>query len=251
MFEYLPGILFPLVVLASVVFLLFRLRLFSGDYISGKIPLLLGGILLVLAAAWQAVTQLSGYNEWFLEVVYLYLDLTQYALFLLGLILVVAGISLYADFWQTRKEEIVVREQKLSILDDLQHDAREPYQLMELLNISIKEIVAHLPECAGAVFLLNRSRRQFILASAVGLTKQETAALEYYPLERNIVSQAIDLDDPLIAGGFDFVDRAGAATRSRFNSCLVLPMISGTDKIGGIILFTEQEKFFGNAEHGM
>ena len=248
MLEYLPGILFPLVVLASVVFLLFRLRLFSGDEISGKIPLLLGGILLVLAAAWQAVTQLSGYNEWFLEAVYLYLDLAQYALFLLGLILIVAGISLYADFWQTRREEMEVREQKLSILDDLQHDAREPYQLMELLNISIKEIAAHLPECAGAVFLLNRSRRQFILASAVGLTKQETAALEYYPLERNIVSQAVDLGDPLIAGGFDFVDRAGAATRSRFNSCLVLPMISGTDKIGGIILFTEQEKFFGNAE---
>ena len=248
MLEYLPGILFPLVVLASVVFLLFRLRLFSGDEISGKIPLLLGGILLVLAAAWQAVTQFSGYNQWFLEAVYLYLDLAQYTLFLLGLILVVAGISLYADFWQTRKEEIEVREQKLSILDDLQHDAREPYQLLELLNISIKEIVAHLPECAGAVFLLNRSRRQFILASAVGITKQETAALEYYPLERNIVSQAVDLGDSLIAGGFDFVDRTGTATRSRFNSCLVLPMISGTDKIGGIILFTEQERFFGHAE---
>jgi CheY-like chemotaxis protein len=248
MFEYLPGILFPLVVLASVVFLLFRLRLFSGDEISGKIPLLFGGIILVMAATWQAVTQLSGYNEWFLKSVYFYLDLAQFTLFLLGLILVVAGISLYADFWQTRKEEIEVREQKVSILDDLQHDAREPYQLLELLNISIKEIVAHLPECAGAVFLLNRSRRQFVLASAVGLTKQETATLEYYPLERNIVSQAIDLGDPLIAGGFDFIDRSGAVTRSRFNSCLVLPMISGTDKIGGIILFTEQERFFGNAE---
>jgi CheY-like chemotaxis protein len=248
MFEYLPDILFPLVVLASVIFLLFRLRLFSGDEISGKMPLLLGGILLVLVAAWQAVTQLSGYNEWFLDAVYLYLNLAQYALFLFGLILVVAGISLYADFWQTRKEEIEIREQKLSILDDLQHEAREPYQLLELLTISIKEIIAHLPECAGAVFLLNRSRRQFILASQVGLTKQETATLEYYPLERNIVSQAVDLGDPLITGGFDFVDRTGATTRSRFNSCLVLPMISGTDKIGGIILFTEQERFFGNAE---
>ncbi len=248
MFEYLPGILFPLVVLASVVFLLARLQLFSRDQTFGKLPLLVGGILLVVAAAWHAVTQLSGYNEWFLESAYLYLDLAQYALFLLGLILVVAGISLYADFWQTRKEEIVVREQKLSILDDLQHDAREPYQLLELLDISIKEIVAHLPECAGAVFLLNRSRRQFILASSVGLTKQETAALEYYPLERNIVSQSVDLGDPLIAGEFDFVDRAGTTTRSRFNSCLVLPMISGTEKIGGIILFTEQERFFGNME---
>ncbi len=248
MLELVLGYLLPVVVLISVVFMLFRLRLFSSKEVWGKIPLLLGGVLLVLVAAWQTIKGASSYSDWFIAAAYPYLDLVQFALFLLGLVLTVVGISLYADSWHTRKEEIENREQKLSILDDLQRDARDPYQLLELLNISIKEIVAHLPECAGAVFLLNRSRRQFVLGSSVGLTKQETASLEYYPLERNIVSQAVDLGDPLVAGGFEFVDRTGTTTKSRFNSCLVLPLISGTEKIGGIILFTEQMQFFGNAE---
>jgi len=248
MLQLLFGIMFPLVVLAAFIFLVFRLRLFSRDEVSGKFPFLFGGILLVLTSGWQTVKGFTGYSEWFLEAVYGYLDLAQYTLFLLGVIQIVVGISMYVSSWQMRKEEIDNREQKLSILDDLQRDAREPYQLMELLNISIKEIVAHLPECAGAVFLLNRSRRQFVLASAVGLTKQETSSLEYYPLERNIVSQSVDLGDPLIAGGFDFVDRSGDVIESRFNSCLVLPLISSMAKIGGIILFAEQAKFFGNTE---
>ena len=175
--------------------------------------------------------------------------MSQYLLYLGGLVLVVVAISLYADSWQTRKAELEIREQKLSVLDDLQHETRQPYQLMQLLNISIREIVAHLPECAGAVFLLNRRRRQFVLASAVGLTKQETAALEYYPLERNLVSQAVDLGEPLIAGKFDFVERnSDQPVESRFNSCLLLPLVSGTDRIGGLILFAQQEKYFSNSE---
>lgn len=246
MLAYLPAIFLPVIVLATITFLIFRLRLFSSDEVSGRFSLLFGGILLFLVSAWQSVKSFDSYNEWFVSSAYPFLDAAQFILFLIGLVLAVVGLSLYGDFWQTRKEEIESREQKLSLLDDLQRDAREPYQLLELLSISIKEIIVHLPECAGAVFLLNRRRRQFILASSVGLTKQETASLEYYPLERNIVSQAVDLGDPLIAGGFDFGDRAGA--ESRFKSCLVLPLVSEMEKVGGIILFAEQSKFFGRAE---
>ncbi len=243
-----PDLLFPLLVLAAVLFLAFRLRLFSEEELPGKVSFILGGAFLVLAAGWQVVKSNPAYPEWFLEPVYFYLDIAQYSLFALGVLLVVVGISLYADFWEERKREIEHREQKLSILDDLQRDAREPYQLLDLLNLSLKGIIAHLPECAGALFLLNRNQRQFVLASSVGLTKEETASLEYYPLERNIVSQAVDLGDPLIAGGFDFIARDGTVTKSRFASCLVLPLISGNDKLGGIILFSQQERYFGNAE---
>jgi len=248
MSAYFPVILLPFIVLVTVTFILFRLRLFSGDYISGRSFLLSGGTLLFLVSVWQGVKSSSGYGEWFVTSAYPLLDLAQFSLLLIGLVLAVVGFSQYGDFWQTRKEEIESREQKLSVLDDLQREARQPYQLLELLDISIKEIIAHLPECAGAVFLLNRSRRQFVLASSVGLTKEETAALEYYPLERNIVSQAVDLGDPLIAGSFDFVDRTGVAAKSRFRSCLVLPLVSEMEKIGGIILFAEQAKFFGRAQ---
>lgn len=242
------AILLPVIVLATVTFLILRLRLFSGDEASGRFSLLSGGIFLFLVSLWQTVKAVSGYSEWFVASAYPFLDLAQFILLVIGIVLAVVGLSRYGDFWEARKEEVESREQKLSLLADLQREVREPYQLLELLNISIKEIIAHFPECAGAVFLLNRSRRQFVLTSSVGLTKEETAALEYYPLERNIVSQAVDLGDPVIAGRFDFVDRTGKAIESRFTSYLVLPLVSEMDKIGGIILFTEQAKFFGRAE---
>ncbi|MFQ6007483.1 MAG: response regulator, partial [Candidatus Zixiibacteriota bacterium] len=56
------------------------------------------------------------------------------------------------------------------------------------------------------------------------------------------------LGDPLIAGGFDFVVRSGKPINSRFKSCLVLPLVSEMEKIGGIILFAERAKFFGRTE---
>ena len=246
--EFISLIFWPVIVLTAILFLIVRLRLFSGSKIPGRVFLIFGGIVLFVATVWQSITRISDYHIWFLDSVYPYLDFMLYILLLAGTAFIVIGMALYADFWQTRKEDIEIRENKLSILDDLQRDAREPLPLLDLLNISTREIVAHLPECSGALFLLNRSHRRFILASSVGLTKPETAALEYYPLERNIVSQAVALGYPLIGSEFEFNKEHKTQIKSRFNSCLVLPLISGTEKIGGIILLSSRERFFGNSE---
>ncbi len=242
------GVLLPVAVFVVVAFSLVRLRVFSQDEIPGRIPLSVAGALMLTLSVWQAVKSSTAYGSWFLESIYPFLDAAQFVLLVVGLALLAVGLSRYAGFWQSRQVEAQRHDQKLALLDDLQRDARQPYQLLALLELAIKAIITRLPDCVGAVFLLNRSRRQFVLASAVGLTKDETAALEYYPLERNIVSQAVDVGEPLMAGGFDFARPTGGATSSRFNSCLVLPMISGMEKIGGMILLSEQSGFFGGAE---
>ena len=109
-----------------------------------------------------------------------------------------------------------------------------------MLNISLREILVQYPMAAGAVFLVNRTRRQFVLTSSSGLHKEEVAYLEYYPLERNAVSQAVELGDPLLLAQFDFIDRSGSRVPSRFKSVLILPLISGMEKIGGLLLFSEE-----------
>ncbi|HPC11003.1 MAG TPA: response regulator, partial [candidate division Zixibacteria bacterium] len=177
-----------------------------------------------------------------------YLDLAHFAVILAGLLLAAAGLAFYADGWQTRREDIEVRDQKLSILDNLQRDARGPYQLVDLLSMSIREIVSHLPDAAGAVFLLNRKHRQFVLTASVGLSQEETALLEYFPLQRNTVSQSIDIGEPILGRSFSFIERSGAERPSRFQSVLVLPLVSGMEKIGGILLVAEAEHYFSRAE---
>ena len=238
----------PLATVTALLFLGIRLRFLTCRETPGRYAFLSGAVLVSAAAVWQAVKALTVYQEWFIEGAYGYIDMAQFIVFLLGSLLVVVAFSFYADFWQMRSEELFTHDQKLALLSDLQRDAREPYHLLELLDLATKEIVSHVPDTMGAVFLVNRSRRQFVLAASAGLSQQETALLEHYPLDRNIISQSIDLAEPVITGGFTFVDPQGKAVESRFRSCLVLPMISGSEKIGGIILFSQQERQFNRAE---
>lgn len=238
----------PLATLTALLFLGVRLRFLTCRDTPGRFAFLSGSVFMFAAAVWQAVKALDVYNVWFIEGAYGYIDMAQYIVFLLGTLLVVVAFSFYADFWQMRAEELFTHDQKLALLTDLQRDAREPYHLLELLDLATKEIVSHLPDTMGAVFLVNRTRRQFVLASSAGLTQQETAFLEHYPLDRNIITQSIDLAEPVITGGFTFIDPNGKAVESRFRSCLVLPMVSGSEKIGGIILFSQQERQFTRVE---
>lgn len=248
MIENITTILLPVLVALTVLFLVLRMRLFADDDVAGRWLFLAGGIVLTAAAAWQGVRQTEAYADWFIAPAYPYLDIAQVVVIFLGLLLAAAGLAFYADWWQMRREDLEVRDQKLSILDNLQRDARGPYQLVDLLNISVKEIVSHLPDCAGAVFLLNRKHRQFVLTTSVGLTQEETALLEYFPLQRNVVSQSIDVGEPILGSSFNFVDRSGKEQPSRFHSVLVLPLVSGMEKIGGILLVAEEEHYFNRSE---
>jgi len=243
-----PSLLAPVLVLLAVLFLAVRLGLFSSREVSGRAPFLTGSVLLFLATFWQVLETIPDYNEWFVISVYEVIDLIQFIVMAIGALLIVAGIALYADSWQTRREGIERSEGKLSILENLQHDARQPYHTLELLNIALREMLVHYPMAAGAIFLVNRARRQLVLTSSSGLEKKETALLEYYPLERNIVSQAVELGDPLLLSRFDFIDRSGNPIQSRFNSCLILPLISGMEKVGVMLLFSEERQFFSRAD---
>ncbi len=248
MLTTLVNILLPVITALAVIFLVIRLRLFVDADAGGRWLFLIGGIILVVAAVWQGITGTGAYANWFIVPAYPWLRLAHFMVVLLGAALATAGLALYADWWQMRREDIEVRDQKLSILDDLQRDARGNYQLIDLLNMSIKEVVSHLPETAGAVFLLNRKQRQFVLTASVGLTREETALLEYFPLQRNIVSQSIDLGEPMLASAFNFIERSGKERPSRFRSALVLPLVSGMEKIGGVLLLAEPEHHFSRGE---
>ena len=248
MLEVLPAILAPVLVTIIFVFLTMRLGFFTGKGLNGRWAFAAGGVLLLGAAVWEAVKSHPRYPEWFLSEAYAYLDLAQFALVAAGLILAGIGLALYADYWQSQREELDARQGKLSLLENLQHDARQPYHLLEMLEIGLREVLMHFPMAAGAVFMVNRSRRQFVLTTSSGLQKEEVAYLEYYPLERNVVSQAVELGDPMLLGHFDFYDRQGQTVASRFKSCLILPLVSGLEKIGGLVLLSEDAGSFSRGD---
>ncbi len=248
MVEIITTVATPLLVVLIAGFLIVRFGYFSGRDIGGRAPFVTGSVILLIVSLWKVVQLASDYSDWFVVGAYPLIDFALYLLIALGVVLVVVGLALYADYWQERRVEVEERLGRLSILDNLQHDSRQPYHVLEMLNISLREILVQYPMAAGAVFLVNRTRRQFVLTSSSGLHKEEVAYLEYYPLERNAVSQAVELGDAMLLAQFDFIDRSGARVPSRFNSILIMPLISGMEKIGGLLLFSEEHQFFGTQD---
>ena len=247
MLSALPSLLAPLLVLLVFLFLFFRLGFFAGRDIGGRAMFVSGGVLVFSGLLWQALTVSPQYYDWFVAEAYPWIEIARFAVLSLGVLLVVSGLALYADYWQTRREDLDIRQGKLSVLENLQHDARQPYHLLELLNLSLKEILGHLSGATGAVFLVNMKQRRFVLTTSSGLSREETAALEYYPMERNVVSQAVEIGDPMLTSGFTIPQRGGGELVS-YQSCLILPMTSGLEKIGVILLLSERKQAFSRTD---
>lgn len=239
----------PMAVLtaALLTFLFIRLQLhrISG---AGRAAFIGGGVLILFAATWNAITSVSDYNTWFVITAYPILATWTYIVLALGLGLVVVALALFADNQRTHREELETRENRLSLLQTLQSETRASYQLLELLTLALREILLQTPERAGVTFLINRGKRQLILCATANLTKNEIAYLEHFTLDSNVVAQAIDLGDPMIAGHFDLTDAKGMPVQSRFQSSLVLPLISGSEKIGAIVLLAEEPRAFSRTE---
>ncbi|MDZ4723093.1 MAG: response regulator [candidate division Zixibacteria bacterium] len=236
------------VTISTFIFLIYRLRFFSTKHIGGKTSFLSGGILLSLLAAWNIISSSVQYTDLFVPRVYPIVDILELIVFLTGVSLAVIGLALYSDFWQTRRTELEIREEKVGLLSQLQTDSRQPYHFTELLQRTLKQILLNYQGTAGAVFLLNRARREFVLTSFAHLTKQETALMEHMPLAENIASQALDEGEALIGGQFDIADSSGEHLLVRFYSSLALPLYSGSEKIGVILLLAEQENHFGEGD---
>jgi len=200
----LDHILAPLAVLAGLVFLMFRMRFLSPAPVPGRGAFLTGSVLIVAASFWQTVRWTTDYSQWFVSDAYAMIDTAQFVVFAFGGLLLVVALALYSDHWQERGRELSAREQRLSLLDNLERDAREPYQLLQLLEI--------------------------------------------YPFERNQISQAIDIGEPLVFGRLELFDQHGQAVSSRFESCLVLPLISGLERVGAIVLATTEARRLGRSE---
>jgi len=242
------SLVFSIVLLIGLYALSDRLQFLTNKTARGRAAFFAGTMFLLLGSLWTALRFRPDYLDWFVPAAYLFIDVTHLLVIISGLFFVIYGIARFFDSLIEFQAQVEYREQKLNILENLQRDAREPYQFLELLNHSIKEIVSTIPECCGAVFLVGRNRKQFVLATSIGLTSNETNRLEYYPYGENDISQAVESGEPVLAGSFTFTDENGDPTPSRFNSTLALPLISGMDKIGGIVLFSTIERIFEQSD---
>ncbi len=127
----------PVGIFVVLFFLTFRMRWFAQEAIPGKGSFLTGLVLVFLAGAWQMLQLVDGYDGWFVDEAYAIFDVGQMVLYAAGGILIVIAMALCSDFWQDWANELSARYQRLSLLENLQRVAREPYELLQLLEISL------------------------------------------------------------------------------------------------------------------
>jgi len=93
MLSLLPMLLAPVLVTLVFVFLALRLGFFVGRGLAGRWAFVGGGLLILVAAVWQAVKSHSRYADWFVTDAYPILDLVQFALVAAGLLMAGAGLT--------------------------------------------------------------------------------------------------------------------------------------------------------------
>jgi len=203
-----------------------------------------GLVFLFVASVINLLQGQPGYNEWFLESVYGWFSILETILIITGAVFFVIGLVIYLSFWGDRDIEVSNHLEKLRLLDNIQQESRFPFPVMELLDRVLRSMLGGLDEQSGAIFLLDRSQRKFILATSSGLSKEEISLLEYYPYGRNIVTQAIEEESPVISSDFRSLGGKAQIAGSRFRSIMVAPLVSGKSKLGAIAFFSTEDKHF-------
>jgi len=238
------SILYPIIIIALSIFIVFRLKIGRAQNAAGSGFVYAGLVLIFASSLINLLTQHPDYSFWFLAGVYPIIDLSIFLFLIAGAILFLIGLALFFSFWGDRDIEVANHLEKLKLLDNIQQESRYPQPLPELLDRALKSILGGMGEEAGAVFLLNRTQRKFVLVTGVGLTKEETTLLEYYPYGRNIITQAIEDESPMVSSDFRSLGGKAQLAVSKFRSILVMPMISGRNRLGALIFFSTEGRHY-------
>lgn len=232
-----------LLVMAAAGVVALRMGYFHDVVAAGRGRFFTAAGFLIATATWEVLKSSDGYGALFVSGLYPVLDLLQLIALIVGGVLLAASLIAYADQWRRKENEIALKDDRNGLLARIQHEAKNPYPITELLQLALKELVATLPQGAGAALLFNRVKKEFVLTASTNLTAGELSALERNPAGPSQVIQAIEMQEAVSGRKFSL-----SREQWSHNSYVVLPMVSGTDKIGVVILFSAEERAFGMRE---
>lgn len=233
---------------ALLLFVMVRLRLFVGKGQVGRWPFLAGMLLVAVGLGWQAFSEHPVYFSYFVQPVYPILFWVQIGALFVGGLLLAIGLALYADDQQSKREDIEYRESRSRVLEELREATGTPVPLVDLLNLTLRELLARYPGCGGALFMINRTQRILVLGSSHSLNRSDVVALEHLAFHDSVVGQALELDEPVIGARFLNPSAKAAGTLDRFESCVVVPLRSAGDRIGALVLLSEESRAFGQSD---
>ncbi|MEK7775658.1 MAG: response regulator [Candidatus Zixiibacteriota bacterium] len=235
----------PVLVVMAYLLLIHRLKAATPDKPLVQPSRLWGGFAILLAAAlWYVVMGFSEYDVWFIPRAYIFIQSIWLTVSAISVFMIVLGVADLLRRQREEADEFRNQHRGSGILTAIQRTARQPFSITELMSVTLEEIRIGIPGMCGAVYLYNRARRELVLTVSHGLKRDESAYLERLTSDTNPLFQALTLEESLIGGALTFVGADGDETISRFKCSLSIPLVSGQEKLGGVILFSERERAF-------
>lgn len=235
---------YPVLIIVLALFFVYRLKI-ARTKNTGGVGLIYSGLMLTfLVSIIFLIEQHPDYSDWFLEGIYPLIVILEFTVLAAGLILFVAGLAIYFSHWGDRISEVDLHLNKLKLFEKIQHECRAPYPVPELVNRVLSSLLYGLEENAGAAYLYSQEKQTFTLAAVAGLNENEIELLKDYQYGRNVISEAIDNDTPLITSDFRSFGGKAQLALIGFNSLLILPLISGKTKLGVLLFFSEKKSHY-------
>jgi CheY-like chemotaxis protein len=237
---------YPLLLLLISIFLVYRLRVGrTGE--KGPSGLIYAGLILAfLFSVFNLIEHLPGYDDWFLLSVYPYLILLKFVVLAAGLIFIVVGLALHVSYWGERLEDVDSNIKKLHLLEDIQLECHRPYPVPELMDRALNIILSRLSIESGGVYLRGTQQQDFSLIASAGLNDDEVSLMQEYPYGRNIVSESLEKSEIRVTADFRSFGGKAQLALSRFKSLLVVPLVSGRNRLGAILFFATRSGYFSS-----
>jgi len=151
----------------------------------------------------------------------------------------------------TKEEKIFVEAAPLAeFFGSLRELLIHPYTLVEVFNLSLREISRLWNIPAGAVFIYNQNSDELLIAASFGLSREQENRWEKIKAKEELFSRAVKTGMGLVMGDLSHSRRswAGLAPFSNFGSLVSIPLVGRERILGLLVLLSEKPYRFTRAE---
>jgi len=215
---------------------------------------ILGIALVFISFLARALFSMPSFSELFIPGISGFVLMMSEIVMAVGVVTIAMSMFIAVRRLSMEREEDDQKESQLEFLDDLKDILFEPYSLVELLNISLKQISSRFEECMGAIFIYNPARRELYLTSSININRELEARMEKISVDHgDIISRTQKTSRSHAVGAISNADKNTQEILStgKIEAAIAAPLMSRNGAVGVLVVMGSQPYRFTRFESDM
>ncbi len=245
MYDY-YGLVIVLIALLALPMIVRLRRRVAALITVGWGRLYLGVILFLLAGVLRFIASIPQFMALFLPSMADWFNLASQAAVGPGLILIIWSLtSIYSGVRRT-KQQTSDDAGWQELYSHLQELALQPLSFVEVLNMSLKQLVERSGSDGATVLLFKENSEELILTAFANLSPETAQKLDRLPLAGDLFSRAQKLGLPQLVSNLADSDKTTAElfTDTGYLSAAVIPLCSREKTLGSLALFSTRPFYY-------